>query len=77
MAIAIPGSKGCFSFLQHVLHSGAQRIKITKEVRDQLLDFLSSLCPLATSMLSDDIGAFAIAVVPGVCVCLSIEIYVS
>jgi len=40
MAIAIPGSKGCFSFLQHALRPGAARIKITKQVRDQLLDFL-------------------------------------
>jgi len=40
MAIAIPGSKGCFSFLQHALRPGAARIIITKEVRDQLLDFL-------------------------------------
>jgi hypothetical protein len=40
MSIAIPGSKGCFSFLQHALRPGAQRIKITNEVRDQLRDFL-------------------------------------
>jgi len=37
MAIAIPGSKGCFPFLQHALRPGAQPIKIAKEVRDQLL----------------------------------------
>jgi len=40
MAITITGSKGCFSFLQHALRPGEARIKITKEVRDQLLDFL-------------------------------------
>ena len=40
MAIAIPVSNGCLSFLQHALRPGAQRIKITKEVRDRLLDFL-------------------------------------
>jgi len=40
MALAIPGSQGCFSFLQHALRPGAARIIITKEVRDQLLDFL-------------------------------------
>jgi len=40
MAIAILGSKGCFSFLQHALCPRATRIKITREVRDQLLNFL-------------------------------------
>ena len=40
MSIAIPGSRGCFSFLQHALRPGAKRIHITQPVRDQLLDFL-------------------------------------
>ena len=40
MSIAIPGSRGCFSFLQHALRPGAKRIHITQQVRDQLLDFL-------------------------------------
>jgi len=40
MAIVIPGSKGCFSFLQHALRPGAAHIKITKEVCDQLFHFL-------------------------------------
>ena len=38
MSLAIPGSSGCFSFLQHALRPGAQRIKITNKVCDQLLD---------------------------------------
>ena len=40
MSIAIPGSRGCFSFLQHALRPGAKRIVITRQIRDQLLDFL-------------------------------------
>ena len=40
MSIAIPGSRGCFSFLQHALRPGAKRIIITPEIQDQLLDFL-------------------------------------
>ena len=40
MSLAIPGSCGCFSFLQHALRPGAKRIKITKHVRHQLKDFL-------------------------------------
>ena len=40
MSLAIPGSRGCFSFLQHALKPGAKRIKITKAVRHQLKDFL-------------------------------------
>ena len=40
MSLAIPGSRGCFSFLQHALRPGAKRITITQPVRDQLLDFL-------------------------------------
>ena len=40
MSLAIPGSRGCFSFLQHALRPGAKRIVITQPIRDQLLDFL-------------------------------------
>ena len=40
MSLAVPGSRGCFSFLQHALRPNAKRIKITKEVHDQLKDFL-------------------------------------
>ena len=40
MSLAVPGSRGCFSFLQHALRPGCKRIKITKAVRDQLKDFL-------------------------------------
>ena len=40
MSLAIPGSRGCFSFLQHALRPGAKRIIITQQIRDQLLDFL-------------------------------------
>ena len=40
MSLAIPGSKGCFSFLQDTLKSGATKVHITKVVRDQLQDFL-------------------------------------
>ena len=47
MALALPGANGCFSFLQHALGNGNNRIKITKEVRDQLQDFLW----LATSVV--------------------------
>ena len=38
MSLAVPGSDGCFSFLQHALKPGAKRIKITRPVRDQLAD---------------------------------------
>jgi len=40
MSLAVPGSRGCFSFLQHALKPGAKRIKITPPVRDQLQDLL-------------------------------------
>jgi hypothetical protein len=40
MSIAIPGSRGCFSFLQEALKPGAKRIKISNQVRHQLQDFL-------------------------------------
>ena len=40
MSLAIPGSRGCFSFLQHALRPGAKRITITQPIRDQLMDFL-------------------------------------
>ena len=48
MSLAIPGSDGCFSFLQEALRPKAKRIKITPAVRDQLKDFLW----LATSVTS-------------------------
>ena len=48
MSLAIPGSEGCFSFLQNALKPAAKRIKITSAVRDQLQDFLW----LATSVVS-------------------------
>ena len=32
MSIAVPGSKGCFSFLQEALKPGAKRIKVTPAV---------------------------------------------
>ena len=40
MSLAVPGSRGCFSFLQHALRPGAKRITITQSIRDQLMDFL-------------------------------------
>ena len=40
MALAIPGSRGCFSFLQNALSSPSEQINITNEIRDQLQDFL-------------------------------------
>ena len=40
MSMAVPGSDGCFSFLQEALKPNLQRIKISPAVRDQLLDFL-------------------------------------
>ena len=40
MSLAMPGSHGCFSFLQHTLKPGAKQVKITPSVRDQLQDFL-------------------------------------
>ena len=39
MSLAVSGSDGCFSFLQHALKPLAKRIKITAPVRHQLLDF--------------------------------------
>ena len=40
MSLAIPGSKGCFSFLQEVLTPTSSSVNITSVVRDQLKDFL-------------------------------------
>ena len=40
MALALPGSPGCFSLLQTLLKPNQQRLKITEAVRHQLLDFL-------------------------------------
>ena len=40
MSLAIPGSRGCFSFLEHALRPGARHIKITKQVHHQLQEFL-------------------------------------
>ena len=40
MSLAIPGSSGCFSFLQEALKPGAQRIPLSPEVKDQLKDLL-------------------------------------
>ena len=40
MALALPGSLGCFSFLQEALAGNRQRIKITPRIRDQLKDLL-------------------------------------
>ena len=39
MQLALPGSAGCFSFLQEALGPSNQRVKISKLVRDQLQDF--------------------------------------
>ena len=39
MQLALPGSEGCFSFLQEALGVGNQRVKISELVRDQLKDF--------------------------------------
>ena len=39
MQIALPGSAGCFSFLQNALDRNKKQVKITPAVRDQLLDF--------------------------------------
>ena len=39
MQIALPGSAGCFSFLQNTLDPNKKRLKITPTMRDQLLDF--------------------------------------
>ena len=39
MQIALPGSAGCFSFLQNALAPNKKRVKITPAVQDQLLDF--------------------------------------
>ena len=40
MSLAIPGSKGCFSFLQEALTPTSSIVNITSVVRDQLRDFL-------------------------------------
>ena len=40
MSLALPGSLGCFSFLQEALTGNQQRIKITDRIRDQLHDLL-------------------------------------
>ena len=40
MSLAVPGSDGFFSFLQHALKPNAKRIKIMAPVCHQLLDFL-------------------------------------
>ena len=40
MSLAIPGSKGCFSFLQEALTPTSSSVNITCVVRDQLKDFL-------------------------------------
>ena len=39
MQLVLPGSKGCFSFLQEALGVSNQRVKISEPVRDQLKDF--------------------------------------
>ena len=39
MQLALPGSAGCFSFLQDALGANNQRVKISQPVRDQLQDF--------------------------------------
>ena len=39
MQLALPGSAGCFSFLQEALGANNQRVKISTPVRDQLRDF--------------------------------------
>ena len=39
MQLALPGSAGCFSFLQKALGPTNQRIKISNQIRDQLKDF--------------------------------------
>ena len=46
MSLAVPGSSGCFSFLQEALKPGFQRISLTPQVKDQLKDLLW----LATSL---------------------------
>ena len=40
MTLAIPGSRGCFSFLQEALKPQARRVKLSPAVKDQLKDFL-------------------------------------
>ena len=53
MQLALPGSAGCFSFLQEALGASNQRIKITAPVRHQLQDFkwmASSLCTRPTHL---------------------------
>jgi hypothetical protein len=40
MSLAIPGSRGCFSFLQDALKPNLNKVHITTLVRDQLQDFL-------------------------------------
>ena len=39
MQLALPGSAGCFSFLQEALGANNQWVKITEPVKDQLCDF--------------------------------------
>ena len=46
MSLAIPGSVGCFSFLQEALKPGLKRISLSPPVKDQLKDLLW----LATSL---------------------------
>ena len=48
MSLAIPGSSGCFSFLQDALKPGLQRVKLTPTVKDQLQDLLWLANSLAT-----------------------------
>ena len=38
MQLALPGSAGCFSFLQDALRASNQRIRITELVKDQIQD---------------------------------------
>ena len=40
MSLAVPGSAGCFSFLQEALKPGAKRIPLSPAVKDQLRDLL-------------------------------------
>ena len=39
MQLALPGSAGCFSFLQEALGADNQQVKITEPVKDQLCNF--------------------------------------
>ena len=40
MSLAVPGSTGCFSFLQEALKPGLKRISLSPPVKDQLKDLL-------------------------------------